>query len=64
MARLQAQIAAAPDGARVSFRNLAFYAGFVEFGTSKMDGRAFIRVTITRIPVVAAEALARSVPPP
>ena len=59
VARLQAEIAAAPDGARVSFRSLAPYCGFVEFGTVWMAPRAFIRGTISRIPAIAAETLAR-----
>ncbi len=58
VARLQAGIAAVPDGARISFRNVAPYAQFVEFGTSKMAPRAFIRGTIAHIPVIAAEVAA------
>ena len=64
VARLQAAIAAAPDGAKVSFRNLASYCGFVEFGTAKMAPRAFIRGTIARMPIVMREALTRGAPEP
>lgn len=42
----------------VNFTNTANYAYFVEYGTSKMDGRAFIRQAIAAAPTIANQTIA------
>jgi len=49
-------------GDTVYFKNTAFYAGYVEYGTSKMAPRAWVRSVLVRLPLFVENVCRRLKP--
>lgn len=59
LARLTAAAQSLPLGGQFMCSTAVPYSVFVEFGTSRMAPRAYLRGTLARAPAVAAAAIAR-----